>query len=58
MNNLGYEALFPKDECVFNNGVMTALDPSSNENHDFFSGSGSSYVIGTVEETMDGDWDF
>ena len=26
-------------------GVHTSLDPSSNENHDFFSGSGSSYVI-------------
>ena len=58
MNNLGYEVLFPKDECVFNSGVMTALDPSSNENHDFFSGSGSSYVIGTVEETQDDDWAF
>lgn len=39
-------------------GVRTSLDPSSNENHDFFSGSGSSYVIGTAEETTDNDWDF
>lgn len=58
MNNLGYESIFPTDECKFNNGVMTALDPSANENHDFFSGSGSAYVIGTVEETEDDDWDF
>ena len=58
MNNLGYESIFPTDECSFNNGVMTALDPSANENHDFFSGSGSSYVIGTVEETNDDDWEF
>ena len=58
MNNLGYEAIFPQEECKFNAGVMTSLDPSANENHDFFSGSGSSYVIGKAEETTDGDWDF
>ena len=29
-----------------------------NENHDFFSGSGSSYVIGKAESTEDDDWDF
>jgi len=28
------------------------------ENHDFFSGSGSSYVIGKAEATEDDDWDF
>lgn len=38
--------------------VQTALDPSANEVHDFFSGSGSSYVIGTHEQTTDEDWDF
>lgn len=27
-------------------------------NHDFFSGSGSSYVIGKAENTEDDDWDF
>ena len=27
-------------------------------NHDFFSGSGSSYVIGRAEDTQDDDWDF
>ena len=58
MNNLGYEAIFPQEECKFNAGVMTSLDPSANENHDFFSGSGSSYVIGKAEETTDDDWDF
>ena len=56
MNNLGFEGIFPPDTCRFNAGVMTSLDPSSNENHDFFSGSGSSYVIGTAEETEDDDW--
>ena len=58
MNNLGYNGIFPPEECKFNAGVMTALDPSANENFDFFSGSGSSYVIGTVEQTEDADWDF
>ena len=28
------------------------------ETHDFFSGSGSSYVIGKAENTEDDDWDF
>lgn len=58
LNNLGYEGLFPPDDCRFNTGVMSSLDPSANENHDFFSGSGSSYVIGVAEDTNDGDWDF
>lgn len=58
MNNLGYEGIFPQEECKFSAGVMTALDPSANENFDFFSGAGSSYVIGKAEETTDDDWDF
>ncbi len=32
--------------------------PGHCENHDFFSGSGSSYVIGKAEATEDEDWDF
>lgn len=28
------------------------------KNHDFFSGSGSSYVIGKAVVTEDEDWDF
>ena len=58
MNNLGYDGIFQAEETRFNAGVMTSLDPSSNENHDFFSGSGSSYIIGKTEETQDSDWDF
>lgn len=58
MNNLGYDGIFQPEETRFNAGVMTSLDPSANENHDFFSGSGSSYVIGKMEETEDTDWDF
>ena len=58
MNNLGYAGIFQPEETRFNAGVMTSLDPSANENHDFFSGSGSSYIIGKTEETEDSDWDF
>jgi ribonucleoside-diphosphate reductase beta chain len=36
---------------------MAALAPNS-ENHDFFSGSGSSYVIGRAVATEDEDWVF
>lgn len=56
--NLGYEGLFPKDETNVNPAILSALSPDANENHDFFSGSGSSYVIGKAEVTADEDWDF
>lgn len=56
--NLGYEALFPKDETAVNPAILSALSPNADENHDFFSGSGSSYVIGKAVNTEDEDWDF
>ncbi|MDQ1201253.1 MULTISPECIES: class 1b ribonucleoside-diphosphate reductase subunit beta [unclassified Rhodococcus (in: high G+C Gram-positive bacteria)] len=56
--NLGYEGLFPKDECDVNPAILSALSPNADENHDFFSGSGSSYVIGKAVNTEDDDWDF
>ncbi len=56
--NLGYEALFPKDETDVNPAILSALSPNADENHDFFSGSGSSYVIGKAVNTEDEDWDF
>ena len=56
--NLGYEALFPRDETDVNPAILSALSPNADENHDFFSGSGSSYVIGKAESTEDDDWDF
>lgn len=58
MMNLGYNAIFDAEDCDFAPEVRTSLDPSANENHDFFSGSGSSYVIGKAEETLDSDWEF
>jgi len=56
--NLGYEAIFPKDVCDVNPAILAALSPNGDENHDFFSGSGSSYVIGKAVNTEDDDWNF
>ena len=56
--NLGFDALFPKEQCDVNPAILSALSPNSDENHDFFSGSGSSYVIAKHEATEDEDWDF
>jgi ribonucleoside-diphosphate reductase beta chain len=56
--NLGYDALFPKETTDVNPAILSALSPNADENHDFFSGSGSSYVIGKHEATEDEDWDF
>lgn len=56
--NLGYEALFPVEMAEVNPAILAALSPNADENHDFFSGSGSSYVMGKAVETTDDDWDF
>ena len=56
--NLGYEPMFPKDETNVNAAILSALSPGGDENHDFFSGSGSSYVIGKAAVTEDEDWEF
>ncbi|SJM70632.1 Ribonucleotide reductase of class Ib (aerobic), beta subunit [Gulosibacter sp. 10] len=56
--NLGYEAMFPSSVTDVNPAILAALSPGSDENHDFFSGSGSSYVIGVAENTEDEDWEF
>ncbi|MEY0435638.1 class 1b ribonucleoside-diphosphate reductase subunit beta [Providencia huaxiensis] len=56
--NLGYEALFPDTVTDVSAAILSALSPDANENHDFFSGSGSSYIIGKAVSTEDDDWDF
>ena len=56
--NLGYDPLFPKEATQVNPAILSALAPNADENHDFFSGSGSSYVIGKAVSTEDDDWDF
>jgi ribonucleoside-diphosphate reductase beta chain len=56
--NLGLDPLFPADLCKVNPAILSALSPGGEENHDFFSGSGSTYVIGKAVNTEDEDWEF
>jgi ribonucleoside-diphosphate reductase beta chain len=56
--NLGFDPLFPKEVSEVSPAILSALSPNADENHDFFSGSGSSYVIGKHEATEDDDWNF
>lgn len=56
--NLGYDALFPEEMAAVNPAILASLSPGADENHDFFSGSGSSYVMGKAVATVDDDWDF
>jgi ribonucleoside-diphosphate reductase beta chain len=55
--NLGYDPMFPASVTDVSPGVLSSLSLES-ENHDFFSGSGASYVIGKVVSTETADWDF
>ena len=50
--------MFPADAVDVSPAILASLSPNADENHDFFSGSGSSYVMGTAEATQDEDWDF
>lgn len=58
--NLGLPAPYKKEETQVIASVLSALNPESDANHDFFSGSGANYKMGTskVEEAGDDDWDF
>jgi ribonucleoside-diphosphate reductase beta chain len=56
--NLGFDAIFPKELTDVSAAIISALSPGGDENHDFFSGSGSSYVIAKHEATTDEDWEF
>ncbi|WP_338026142.1 class 1b ribonucleoside-diphosphate reductase subunit beta [Corynebacterium uropygiale] len=56
--NLGFPAWFEGREVEVPPDILAALSPGADENHDFFSGSGSAYVIGRAEETNDDDWAF
>lgn len=57
MMNLGYPAYFPEHLATPEPAILAQMAIDGGENHDFFSGSGSSYVIGKAEETLDEDWD-
>lgn len=56
MANLGYGPIFDPKETQVEASILSSMTADANETHDFFSGSGSSYVMGTVEETDDDDW--
>lgn len=56
--NLGFDAMFPANQTDVSSVILSSLSPGADENHDFFSGSGSAYVIGTTKPTEDDDWDF
>ena len=53
--NLGYEPLFPTPDVPAN--ITSQLNVGADV-HDFFSGSGSSYVLSVREELDEEDWDF
>ena len=57
LQNLGFEAVFTPSEKNVDPAILAALAPSS-ENHDFFSGAGSSYSVARVEELDENDWEF
>lgn len=57
MQNLGYDSIFSDSETRVEAAIMSSMTVDANETHDFFSGSGSSYVMAEVEETTDDDWD-
>jgi ribonucleoside-diphosphate reductase beta chain len=58
LQNLGFEQKWSAAETEVLPNIMASLSPAATETHDFFSGAGSSYVVGKAEETDDEDWDF
>lgn len=58
LQNLGYDSPFTAEETRIKPEIFNQLSARADENHDFFSGNGSSYVMGTTEETEDRDWEF
>ncbi|MGO1827810.1 MAG: class 1b ribonucleoside-diphosphate reductase subunit beta, partial [Corynebacterium variabile] len=56
--NLGYGPQYEDAAAGVEPEIIAALTPDSSETHDFFSGSGSSYVMGRAEVTEEDDWDF
>lgn len=54
--NLGYDPIFSKSSSEVSPVILSSLSPDGNENHDFFSGQGSSYVMAKKVSTIDEDW--
>ena len=55
LQNMGYDSMFEDHETRVEAVILTAM-AQGDENHDFFSGGGSSYIMGKAEETTDDDW--
>lgn len=58
LQNLGYDSPFTEEETEIKPEIFAQLSARADENHDFFSGNGSSYIMGVSEETENDDWDF
>lgn len=58
LQNLGYDSVFSGDQVKVLPSILASMAPDGGANHDFFSGSGSSYVLATTEALDDDDWDF
>lgn len=58
LQNLGYDSPFSEQETRIEPEIFNQLSARADENHDFFSGNGSSYIMGVTEETEDKDWEF
>lgn len=56
--NLGIDPVFDDADTQIPAYILAALDPGTGETHDFFSGSGASYVVGKAEETTEEDWEW
>ncbi|PZO94290.1 MAG: class 1b ribonucleoside-diphosphate reductase subunit beta [Streptococcus pyogenes] len=58
LQNLGYDSPFTEAETYVSPEIFAQLSARADETHDFFSGNGSSYIMGHREETEDDDWEF
>lgn len=57
MENLGYEHIYKPEETRVMPSVMAVLSPGG-DNHDFFSGAGSSYQVAKKVTLSDDDFDY
>lgn len=56
--NLGFDEPFSPSETQVDPQILSALDPTGSANHDFFSGSGSTYIMGASKnkELSEDEW--
>jgi ribonucleoside-diphosphate reductase beta chain len=56
LTNLGLPVEFKPKEVDVSPAILAQMTLETNETHDFFSGSGSSYILAKTEELSDDDW--